>query len=116
MSHAPALDQSLLKSVSRSFYLSLRVLPPSMRPVMGIGYLLCRMADTIADSEVIPFSNRLHFLQRFKLLVNTFPPSIEKWIPFVDELRAHVPAPKTSEEQLIHRLDSALPLYGALSR
>ena len=45
---------SLLKSVSRSFYLTLRVLPTGMRDPVGLAYLLARAADTIADTSLIP--------------------------------------------------------------
>lgn len=40
----------LLKRVSRSFYLSLRVLPDGMRTPVSLAYLLARTADTIADT------------------------------------------------------------------
>ena len=42
---------SLLKEVSRSFYLSLRFLPSSVRGYLSIAYLLARATDTIADCE-----------------------------------------------------------------
>ena len=42
----------LLKGVSRSFYLTLRVLPGRIRPQIGLAYLLARATDTLADTEV----------------------------------------------------------------
>ena len=54
---------SLLKEVSRSFYLTLRVLPGSIRPQIGLAYLLARATDTIADTEIIPLADRLNALQ-----------------------------------------------------
>jgi farnesyl-diphosphate farnesyltransferase len=45
----------LLKSVSRSFYLSIRFLPSGMREPVGLAYLLARATDTVADtSEIEP--------------------------------------------------------------
>lgn len=44
------LETDILKGVSRSFYLSLRLLPRPMRRAAGIAYLLARTSDTIADS------------------------------------------------------------------
>ena len=38
-----AID-SLLKETSRSFYLTLKALPPRIRPQIGLGYLLARIA------------------------------------------------------------------------
>lgn len=45
----PALDH-LLARVSRSFYLSLAVLPRAVRRQMALAYLLARAADTVADA------------------------------------------------------------------
>ena len=42
----------LLKGTSRSFYLTLKVLPKKVRRQIGLAYLLARLADTIADSKV----------------------------------------------------------------
>ena len=42
----------LLKGTSRSFYLSLKVLPKKIRKQIGLGYILPRLSDTIADSKV----------------------------------------------------------------
>lgn len=52
----------LLKGVSRSFYLTMRVLPPGMRDPVGEAYLLARAADTIADTALISPERRLALL------------------------------------------------------
>lgn len=49
----------LLKRVSRSFYLSLRMLPPGLRAPVSLAYLLARAADTLADTPGRPASQRL---------------------------------------------------------
>ena len=43
---------SLLEGTSRSFFLSLKVLPKKIRRHIGLLYILARLADTIADSKV----------------------------------------------------------------
>ena len=43
------LLKDVLKGVSRSFYLTLRILPKPLREPIGLAYLLARTADTIAD-------------------------------------------------------------------
>jgi farnesyl-diphosphate farnesyltransferase len=64
MAHAQKeLLSGLLKDVSRSFYLTLRVLPGKIRPQIGLAYLLARTADTIADTELVPLEQRLQALQ-----------------------------------------------------
>lgn len=46
----PTCD-ALLESNSRSFFLTLKILPRKMRRSVGLLYLLARVADTIADSK-----------------------------------------------------------------
>lgn len=60
----------LLKSVSRSFYLTLRVLPAGMRDPIGLAYLLARAADTIADTSLISPEQRLALLLALRGQVN----------------------------------------------
>ena len=43
------LLQGVLKGVSRSFFLTLRILPKDLREPVGLAYLLARIADTISD-------------------------------------------------------------------
>jgi farnesyl-diphosphate farnesyltransferase len=62
----PALLSSLLREVSRSFYLTLRVLPRQVRPQIGLAYLLARTADTIADTELVPLEQRLALLRAYR--------------------------------------------------
>ena len=56
----------LLKATSRSFYLTLRVLPARVRPQIGLAYLLARTTDTIADTEILPLDQRLAALQALR--------------------------------------------------
>src|SRR5438034_10320920 len=58
-----SLLTSLLKQVSRSFYLTLRALPRPIRPHIGVAYLLARASDTIADTDIVPVEPRLRALQ-----------------------------------------------------
>ena len=57
---------TLLKSVSRAFYLSLRVLPADLREPIGLAYLLARAADAISDTPLIPPERRLSHLRAFR--------------------------------------------------
>lgn len=60
------LLKGLLRGVSRSFYLTLRVLPSSLRQPVGLAYLLARAADTIADTRLLSPSRRLDHLLVFR--------------------------------------------------
>ena len=61
-----ALLGDLLQATSRSFYLTLRVLPAAVRPQIGLAYLLARTTDTIADTELVPLAQRLDALQKLR--------------------------------------------------
>jgi len=56
----------LLKRTSRSFYLTLRMLPGRVRRQIGLAYLLARTTDTIADTEIVPLTQRLDALQKLR--------------------------------------------------
>ena len=62
----PTALNDLLKATSRSFYLTLRVLPARVRPQIGLAYLLARTTDTIADTELVPPAQRLDALQKLR--------------------------------------------------
>jgi farnesyl-diphosphate farnesyltransferase len=57
--------KQLLKGVSRSFYISLRLLPAPMRRAASLGYLLARTSDTIADTDTAPIHVRRECLSEF---------------------------------------------------
>ena len=67
MAQAPEeLLSGLLRDVSRSFYLTLRVLPGKVRAPIGLAYLLARTTDTIADTELVAPEQRLEALQALR--------------------------------------------------
>jgi farnesyl-diphosphate farnesyltransferase len=55
--------KAILKSVSRSFYLTIRFLPRPLREPVALAYLLARATDTIADTATIPGNARLTTLR-----------------------------------------------------
>ena len=64
---------TLLKRVSRAFYLSIRVLPSGMRESVAIAYLLARAADTIADTPSTAVERRLAHLIEFREIIEGEP-------------------------------------------
>lgn len=56
---------ALLKEVSRTFYISVRLLPKRIRMAIALGYLLARASDTIADTNKLPPAERVELLDRF---------------------------------------------------
>src|SRR5438270_12583853 len=57
------LQTTLLRSVSRSFYLSIRFLPALLREPIALAYLLARTSDTVADTSQIPLMVRIETLK-----------------------------------------------------
>ena len=66
----PRLDQALrfsreiLPSVSRTFALSIRVLPGQLGAAVNCAYLLCRIADTIEDEPSMPAPEKAGLFDR----------------------------------------------------
>ncbi len=53
-----AAQRQLLRHVSRSFDLSIRLLPQALQAPVAIGYLLARATDTVADTTALPLDER----------------------------------------------------------
>src|SRR4029450_8362970 len=60
------LTTALLRRGSRSFYLSVAVLPKAVRPTIGLGCLLPRASDTIADTRLIDRAARVGHLESLR--------------------------------------------------
>lgn len=52
----------VLRRTSRTFYLSLAILPRPLREPLGLAYLLARATDSVADTRLIPRPERLAHL------------------------------------------------------
>ena len=101
---------ALLKSVSRSFYLSLAVLPAAVRPSIGLAYLLARAADTIADTKLIDRHERItHLLALRGELDVASPGRVEAIVNAARSVQA-----LGAERALLERLPECLAAYRAL--
>ncbi|MBC7979417.1 MAG: squalene/phytoene synthase family protein [Armatimonadetes bacterium] len=103
------LETDVLKGVSRSFYLSLRLLPKPMRTAASVGYLLARTSDTIADSAVLNRCLRMAYLESLLGQVNG---EIE-CTDWPVELLAGIPDPK--EKLLLENHPQVMGLLGGLA-
>jgi farnesyl-diphosphate farnesyltransferase len=56
-------ERDILQRVSRSFYLTLRLLPRPMRGEASLGYLLARATDTLADVSPVDPERRAEILR-----------------------------------------------------
>jgi farnesyl-diphosphate farnesyltransferase len=62
-SSTQTLATTILRSVSRSFYLSIRFLPEQLREPIALAYLLARTTDTVADTTGILAPVRIEVLK-----------------------------------------------------
>jgi len=60
-----AYQKTILGSVSRTFALTIPLLPPAMEKVVGNTYLLCRIVDTIEDAADLSPSSKQMLSQLF---------------------------------------------------
>lgn len=104
----------LLKSVSRSFYLTLRILPAPMRDPVGLAYLLARAADTIADTSLIEPARRLTLLLALRAAVggDTSDATQAAVRQMADEIAGQQALP--DEKRLLESLGSALAVLDQL--
>jgi farnesyl-diphosphate farnesyltransferase len=103
------LLHDILKQVSRSFYLTLNVLPVGVRDQMGLSYLFARAADTIADTDLLDRPQRLKYLNQFSA---QFANAEIDWKAIQEIQAALVPHQKDSAESiLLQRLADCLKLY-----
>jgi farnesyl-diphosphate farnesyltransferase len=100
----PELTQ-LLRDTSRSFFLTVRVLPKAVRGQIGLAYLLARATDTVADTDVVPVAHRIEVLAaiRSRLLGES------NFVPGLVEFASSSNSSATpAERQLLARLNVAL--------
>ena len=108
---AARLRGPILRSVSRSFYLSIRLLPAKLRDPIGLAYLLARATDTIADTAVLSASERMEQLATLAGLIqgNVAPDeaaSLERFAAVQDD---------ATERALITAIPACLAWLDALS-
>jgi farnesyl-diphosphate farnesyltransferase len=109
MPAAADLLGDLLRDTSRSFYLSLRILPHALREPIGLAYLLARAADTVADTRLIARPERLAHLERLRAAYRG------DGVDVTPVARACLPhQAREAERHLLERVDDAIARLQAL--
>jgi len=106
--------RSLLRDVSRSFYLSLRALPPPVRGTLSLAYLLARAADTFADSGTLGIPQRLEALDATQAALASEEGAlrmIDCGLAVVEDTEHGL---SSGEATLMHRLGELLAWYWAV--
>ena len=102
----------ILRGVSRSIFLTLKVAPRRTRRQLAVGYLFCRAADTIADTRLVSVARRQQLLGAFR---DQFTPA-RKRDGAVRELAASLDSPQAipEEYELLERLGDCFAALEAL--
>ncbi len=87
-------QRDILPGVSRTFALTIPVLPARLADVVGNAYLLCRLADTIEDDVALSDEQKSEYHERFVRIVE----GLDQPEPFSAEL-APLLAPATLEDE-----------------
>ncbi len=103
----------ILKRVSRSFYLSLVILPKPVREQIGLAYLFCRAADTIADTAILPPGERQQALDVFRHQFQLPAPQVEDLLGLEQQLRSHQATP--GEGALLQSLPDCFGVFTTFS-
>jgi farnesyl-diphosphate farnesyltransferase len=95
----PKLQTAILRSVSRSFYLSIRLLPAQLRGPIALAYLLARTTDTVADTTGISVTVRTETL---KMLSNGIQGRVSREV-VVNLIASFVPLQENAAERRLLR-------------
>ena len=99
--------KTILKNVSRTLYLSVNILPEPVKTSMGMGYLLCRVMDTVVDCPGIGGAEKLEVLALMRGLDK--PGNSDE---LLRRMRALSAAPAAhAERDLLLRFGKILSLY-----
>jgi farnesyl-diphosphate farnesyltransferase len=100
----------LLRRVSRSFHLSLAILPRPLREPIGLAYLLARASDTVADTRLLPRAERLRHLATLRAAYAGEPADVGTVAKACGPLLDHA-----AERELLERVGEALACIDRLA-
>lgn len=104
---------TLLRDVSRSFYLTLWLLPRGVRRPIALGYLLARATDTIADTGLVPVGERLEALECLRRRIEG---ESREAVDFRRLAEAQEAGASLAERVLLDRVEEAVQVLEALDR
>ena len=108
-------QRNILRNVSRSFDLSIRLLPSTLQAPVAIGYLLARATDTVADTAALDLNERRVLLNLMTQVIAT-PAQDTAQTQEISRLSQAFAAQQTDphERALMQALPQCLPLIQAL--
>lgn len=99
--------KSILKNVARTLYLSVKIMPEPVKSSMGMGYLLCRVMDTVVDDPAIGPEDKLEILRLMRGLDKRG--NADQAVEKVRALSQH--SRKPAEKELLLKFSKMLSIY-----
>jgi farnesyl-diphosphate farnesyltransferase len=99
----------VLRQVSRTFFLSVRILPRALREPVGLAYLLARAADSVADTRLIARADRVRHLATLRRTLAGTPEDLDAIAAACAPRQADA-----AERRLLERLPEAVARLEAL--
>lgn len=116
MIHATIDMEDLLRRVSRSFYLTLRILPQAIKPQLSLAYLLARATDTVADTDVVDAGRRREVLADFRRSIQDAcagkVPAVPDFSAFIDARHDAAGVGTDAEKALLRHFPELLQALG----
>jgi farnesyl-diphosphate farnesyltransferase len=101
-----------VQGVSRTFALTVDVLDEPMASYIGIGYLLCRIPDTIEDAEHIPPGTQAALLEQYDEVLD---PAAETTVDdFLAAVTDHVPEERNADWDVVGNADRVVRAFDHL--
>jgi farnesyl-diphosphate farnesyltransferase len=101
----------MLPQVSRTFAPTIRMLPPGLKTVVNVAYLLCRIADTVEDSEELNIDQKRNLLSNYIDIFKTQNSDCLK--TFISQISA-LPV-KCADDELAHNLPRVMNVFETFS-
>ncbi len=102
---------SMLPKVSRTFAPTIRMLPKGLNSIVTVAYLLCRVADTVEDSEDLPIDVKKEMLNNYiSIFKQEKNQSLKQFMDGIHALPANTP-----DEHLVYNLPRILNVFNSFS-
>lgn len=100
-----------LPRVSRTFAPTIRMLPKGLNVPVTVAYLLCRIADTVEDSEVLTLDQKKNILTMFAdIFVKSQPQSVSAFMALVEDFPRG-----NADDELVHHLPVVIDVFNSFS-
>ncbi|MBR4508311.1 MAG: squalene/phytoene synthase family protein [Elusimicrobiaceae bacterium] len=105
----------LLKNNARTIYLSAKILPKEKQKTFAVAYLVCRIADSVADTSLIEAKKRIEFIKNFPILVEhgNYKTAQEMALTFLSKAGENI---YKNEAELLKNIDICIKEFKTLKK